>query len=93
MTGVAIFLVAELLLACYEQVSAQPDPVTGNDLLERARALNRVEGSRPQGGDSNTSQWTRVLTRYVETNPAELHKDATSLSLVAFRRAFPCRKL
>jgi hypothetical protein len=41
--------------------------------------------------DSNGGQYRRVLIQYLEANPAELHKDGTTLAIAAFRRAFPCR--
>jgi hypothetical protein len=41
--------------------------------------------------NSNTGQYTKMLVQYLDSNPADLHKDGSTLAIAAFRKAFPCR--
>jgi len=42
--------------------------------------------------DSNTGQWTRVVYKYLQEHPTELHERDTTLVLAALNRAWPCPK-
>jgi hypothetical protein len=56
-----------------------------------AGTLNTIDPTVCLPADSNAGQFQRVLIQYLEANPAELHKGATSLAIAAFRKSFPCR--
>jgi hypothetical protein len=45
----------------------------------------------PDGGVSD-AQGTRVVTKYLQDNPAQLHEEATFLTILAFMKAYPCSK-
>ena len=45
----------------------------------------------PKDGISN-KQATRIVTKYLRDNPAELHKPAAFLVISAYKQAFPCSK-
>ena len=41
---------------------------------------------------TTSGQYVRVLTQYLEANPALLHLPDWALAYAAFRKAFPCRE-
>lgn len=57
-----------------------------------ALALHEVDPAVCLPGGSDTGQYVRVIVQYLESNPMELHKEATSLAIAACRKAFPCRE-
>ncbi len=44
----------------------------------------------PEGGINN-GQAARIVTKYLHDNPAELNEDATLLTILAFKTAYPCK--
>lgn len=45
----------------------------------------------PDGGISD-AQGARVVAKYLQDNPAQLHEEATFLTIIAFMKAYPCSK-
>jgi Ssp1 endopeptidase immunity protein Rap1a len=39
---------------------------------------------------SNMGQWMRVVVKYLQAHPEQLHEEATGLVSLAFTNAFPC---
>ena len=40
----------------------------------------------------NNKQMARIVVKYLEQNPEQLHKNATTLTIMATKKAFPCKK-
>jgi hypothetical protein len=44
----------------------------------------------PAGGINN-GQAARIVSKYLHDNPAQLNEDATLLTILAFKQAYPCK--
>jgi hypothetical protein len=44
----------------------------------------------PEGGINN-GQAARIVSKYLHDNPAQLNEDATLLTILAFKTAYPCK--
>lgn len=45
----------------------------------------------PPTGGMSADQQVRIVTKWLEDNPKELHKGARTSVLIAFSQAFPCK--
>ncbi len=45
----------------------------------------------PEGGITN-GQAARVVVKYLKNHPEQLHKDMITLTVLAFKKVFPCKK-
>ena len=51
---------------------------------------NSLRSCLPQAGITS-GQAVRIVTSYLKRNPADLHKDGTTLAMFAFLEAYPCK--
>lgn len=63
----------------------------GNILSYMEADLPRNERACFPEGIKN-EQLTRIVVRYLQANPASLHRDGAFLTMAAFQNAYPCKK-
>ncbi|MCJ1886089.1 hypothetical protein LNN38_14640 [Pseudomonas sp. LA21] len=94
-----------LLSVCHDYVAAMDGKGKLNSPFDRGYCAGMIHGTLDMAASTSdstfrvclppssvtTSQATRVVVKYLESNPEQLHLRDTELVIMAFQNAFPCK--